>query len=49
MRDETQLTATAMEELVVKAIDMAMTSFSDRILKAEDEKLSEVKPDNRGR
>ena len=42
MSDETQLTATAMEELVAKAIDTAMTSFSGRIMKAVDEKLSEA-------
>ena len=42
MSDETQLTATAMEELVAKAIDTAMTLFTGRIMKAVDEKLSEA-------
>ena len=42
MSDDTQLTATAMEELVAKAIDTAMISFSGRIMKAVDEKLSEA-------
>ena len=39
---ENQLTATAMEELVLKAIDTAMTMFSGRIMKAVDEKLNEA-------
>lgn len=59
MSDETrdsgnQLTPTAMQEMVEKAIESTMSSFSGRMMKAMDEKLNEAltlshNPTNSGR
>ena len=45
---ETQLTPVALQEMVSKAIESAISSFSGRIMKAVDDKLSEAQTANLG-
>lgn len=43
---ETQLTPVAVQEMVSKATESAMSSFSGRIMKAVDDKLSKARTAN---